>query len=118
LLGRKDVIDTIGTASERSGQYTRIVNIGENIGTIKPSIPNLGGKPTTWITVITDIKGNLITAYGPIDRRRKNVKKSQIIWRACKEIFKTSDNDNLVRLLESVLGIIKKIIVILKNVQI
>ena len=63
LLGRKDVIDTIGTASERSGQYTRIVNIGENIGTIKPSIPNLGGKPTTWITVITDIKGNLITAY-------------------------------------------------------
>lgn len=36
------------------------------------------------------------------------MKKSQIIWKACKEIFKTSDNDNLVRLLESVLGIIKK----------
>ena len=63
ILGRKDIINSLGIPSTTSGQYTRIVDVGEVVGTIKPSIPNVGGNPTTWITIITDVKGNLITTY-------------------------------------------------------
>lgn len=52
ILSRKDIIKTPGTPSTVSGQYTRIVNVGEVVGTIKPSIPEVGGKATTWITII------------------------------------------------------------------
>ena len=63
ILGRKDVINTIGTFSQESGQYVRIVDVGRDIGTIKPSIPVIGGQSTSWIEIYTDIKGNLITTY-------------------------------------------------------
>ena len=63
ILKRKDIINTLGVPSTTSGQYTRIVNAGEVVGTIKPSIPKVGGKPTKWLTIITDVKGNLITTY-------------------------------------------------------
>ena len=43
-----------------AGQFVRVVNVGEVIGrtTLKD-----GGMLTTWIKIITDSKGNLITAY-------------------------------------------------------
>ena len=63
ILGRKDVINTVGTISEESGQYVRFVDVGKDIGTIKPSIPDVGGQNTSWIAIYTDIKGNLITTY-------------------------------------------------------
>ncbi|MBQ8260755.1 MAG: hypothetical protein IJZ00_00535, partial [Lachnospiraceae bacterium] len=63
ILGRRDVINTPGVPSTTSGQYIRIVDVGEIVGTIKPSIPGIGGQSTTWITIITDIRGNLITTY-------------------------------------------------------
>ena len=63
ILGRKDVINTVGTISQESGQYVRVVDVGQNIGTIKPSIPEVGGQSTSWIAIYTDVKGNLITAY-------------------------------------------------------
>ncbi len=63
ILGRKDIIKTPGNPSTTTGQYTPIVDVGEVVGTIKPSIPEVGGQPTTWMTIITDIKGNLITTY-------------------------------------------------------
>ncbi|EAD8202847.1 hypothetical protein H8969_001038 [Listeria monocytogenes] len=44
-------------------QFERIINIGETAGTIKPSIPDNGGKPTNYIRILTDKAGNLITAY-------------------------------------------------------
>jgi hypothetical protein len=44
----------------QSGAFERIVDVGQNIGTIKPS---LGGKPTTWIKVLTDQVENTITTY-------------------------------------------------------
>ena len=63
ILGRKDVINTVGTISQESGQYVRVVDVGQNIGTIKPSIPEVGGQSTSWIAIYTDVKGNLITTY-------------------------------------------------------
>ena len=63
ILGKKEIIKIPGVPSTVSGQYTRIVNVGETVGNIKPSLPEIGGKLTTWITIITDIKGNLITTY-------------------------------------------------------
>jgi len=39
------------------------VNVGEIVGTIKPSIPEVGGQTTSWIAIYTDVKGNLITTY-------------------------------------------------------
>ena len=44
-------------------QFERIINVGEYIGTIKPSIPDVGGQPTTYMRIITDRAGNLITTY-------------------------------------------------------
>jgi len=63
ILGRKDVVNTVGTISQESGQYVRVVNVGEIVGTIKPSIPEVGGQTTSWIAIYTDVKGNLITTY-------------------------------------------------------
>ncbi|GMQ57591.1 hypothetical protein AN1V17_19860 [Vallitalea sediminicola] len=60
ILGRKDIIQTPVSILETSGQYSRIVNVGSEIGTIKPS---LGGGTTSWMQIITDKAGNLITAY-------------------------------------------------------
>lgn len=63
ILGNKDVIKSPVKVLETSGQYSRTVNVGEVVGTIKQSIPDVGGKTTTWIEIITDSKGNLITTY-------------------------------------------------------
>lgn len=61
ILQRKDVVKA--TVKEIPGdQYERIINLGENIGTIKLSIPDVGGQLTTHIK-ITDKAGNLITTY-------------------------------------------------------
>lgn len=42
------------------GQYKRIVDTGEVIGN---TALKFGGKPTSWIEIITDRSGNLITTY-------------------------------------------------------
>ncbi|MBC1667913.1 hypothetical protein HB957_13660, partial [Listeria welshimeri] len=42
------------------GQYKRIVDTGEIVGN---TALKYGGTPTTWIEVITDRAGNLITTY-------------------------------------------------------
>lgn len=51
------------TVLETSGQYSRTVNTGQVVGTVKPSIPGVGGTETTWIQVITDKSGSLVTTY-------------------------------------------------------
>jgi len=43
-----------------AAQFVRVVNVGEVIGWTSL---NHGGVPTTWIKIITDSKGNLITTY-------------------------------------------------------
>ena len=63
ILGNKDIIKSPVKVLETSSQYSRTVNVGEVVGTIKPSIPEVGWKPTTWMEIITDSKGNLITTY-------------------------------------------------------
>lgn len=60
ILPRKDIIDTPVTVSETSGQFKRVVDVGDDIGTVKPS---MGGQSTSWIEIFTDSKGNLITTY-------------------------------------------------------
>lgn len=62
ILGQKDVIQSPATVLD-SGQYSRIVDTGQVIGTVKPSIPNVGGSQTTWMQIITDKAGNIITTY-------------------------------------------------------
>ncbi|MEK5446684.1 hypothetical protein [Paenibacillus sp. FSL R7-0331] len=62
ILGRKDVIQTPATVLS-SGQYSRVVDTGKVVGTVKPSIPDVGGTQTTWIQIITDSRGNLISTY-------------------------------------------------------
>ncbi|WP_339098943.1 hypothetical protein A5821_000281 [Enterococcus sp. 7F3_DIV0205] len=59
ILQSKLVINTPVKQLE-SGGFERIVDVGKNIGTVKPS---LGGGSTTWIKIITDRAGNIITAY-------------------------------------------------------
>jgi len=63
ILGRKDTIQSPATVLETSGQYSRMVNTGQVVGTVKPSIPGVGGTETTWIQVITDKSGSLVTTY-------------------------------------------------------
>jgi len=46
-----------------SGQYSRVVNTGQVVGTVKPSIPGFGGIKTTWIQILTDVRGNLVTTF-------------------------------------------------------
>ncbi|WP_404589997.1 hypothetical protein [Enterococcus sp. UD-01] len=59
ILQSKSIINTPVKQTE-SGGFERIVDVGRNAGTVKPS---LGGKPTTWIKIITDKAGNIITNY-------------------------------------------------------
>lgn len=59
ILQSKPVINTPVKQIE-SGGFERIVDVGRNVGTVKPS---LGGEPTTWIKIITDKAGNIITTY-------------------------------------------------------
>ena len=42
------------------GQYLRIVDTGQVVGN---TALKFGGEETTWIEVITDKAGNLITTY-------------------------------------------------------
>lgn len=51
------------TVLGESGQYSRVVDTGKVIGTVKPSIPGSGGSQTTWMQIISDKAGNLITCY-------------------------------------------------------
>ena len=46
-----------------SNNYYRVIDVGKNIGTIKPSIPVVEGKLTSHMIVITDRAGNLVTTY-------------------------------------------------------
>ena len=59
ILQSKTVVQSPVSVLE-SGQFVRTVDVGRVIGnaTLKQ-----GGKPTTWIKVFTDMKGNLITTY-------------------------------------------------------
>lgn len=59
ILQSKQVVNTTVKQLE-SGGFERVIDIGKNVGTVKPS---LGGQPTTWIKVITDKAGNIITTY-------------------------------------------------------
>ncbi|OFG49305.1 LXG domain-containing protein [Listeria monocytogenes] len=62
ILSSKETVE-IEVKEIPGNQFERIINIGENAGTIKPSIPENGGKPTNYIRILTDKAGNLITAY-------------------------------------------------------
>ncbi|WP_234404385.1 hypothetical protein [Listeria grayi] len=66
ILSSKNTV-SIPVKEIPGNQFERIVDIGETAGTIKPSIPDVGGTPTNYIRVITDKAGNLITTY-PIPR--------------------------------------------------
>ncbi|MBC2250274.1 hypothetical protein HCB49_09770 [Listeria sp. FSL L7-0123] len=59
ILQSKQVVNTPVKQIE-SGDFERVIDIGKNLGTVKPS---LGGQTTTWIKVITDKAGNIITTY-------------------------------------------------------
>ncbi|WP_185403595.1 hypothetical protein [Listeria cossartiae] len=59
ILQSKQVVKTPVKQIE-SGDFERVIDIGKNMGTVKPS---LGGQTTTWIKVITDKAGNIITTY-------------------------------------------------------
>ncbi|TYU19727.1 T7SS effector LXG polymorphic toxin [Listeria monocytogenes] len=62
ILSSKETVE-IEVKEIPGNQFERIINIGETAGTIKPSIPENGGKPTNYIWILTDKAGNLITAY-------------------------------------------------------
>lgn len=59
ILQTKQVVNTPVKPLETGG-FERVVNINKNVGTVKRS---LGGQSTTWIKVITDKAGNVITTY-------------------------------------------------------
>ena len=59
ILQRKETIAS-PVVDMGGGQYRRIVNTGEIVGN---TALKFGGKETTWIEIITDVKGNLITTY-------------------------------------------------------
>ena len=42
----------------------------KTVGTVKPSIPDVKGTETTWIQVITDKNGSLVTTY-PVSAPKK-----------------------------------------------
>lgn len=60
ILGRDDVIKSPIWRSGTSGNYIREVDVGEIVGNIPV---NKGGTPTSVITVITDVKGNLVNTF-------------------------------------------------------
>ena len=59
ILQRKSVIAS-QIIDLGNGQYKRVVDVGEIIGN---TALKYGGKPTSWIEIITDVKGNIITTY-------------------------------------------------------
>ena len=59
ILQRKDIISA-PIYEMGGGQYRRIVNTGMVIGN---TALKYGGKKTKWIEIITDVRGNIITAY-------------------------------------------------------
>ncbi|WP_133177605.1 hypothetical protein [Chitinophaga parva] len=59
ILKRQDVAASPATPIS-NGQYVRTVNVGENVGT---SALKQGGVATSWMQIITDNAGNLITVY-------------------------------------------------------
>lgn len=62
ILSNKNTVN-ISVKEIPWNQFERIVNIGEAAGTVKPSLPNVGGQPTNYIRIITDKAGNLVTTY-------------------------------------------------------
>ena len=63
ILQLKETVKIPVSYEELSGNFKRVVNLNKNIGTIKPSIPNVGGQPTNYMIIYTDRMGNLITTY-------------------------------------------------------
>lgn len=59
ILQRRDVVHSLVERTP-DGQFKRVVDTGETIGR---SALKQGGEQTSWITIFTDSKGNLITAY-------------------------------------------------------
>lgn len=59
ILQRKSVIAS-PIIDLGNGQYKRVVDVGEIIGN---TALKYGGKPTSWIEIITYVKGNIITTY-------------------------------------------------------
>lgn len=60
ILTSRKVIQSSITRSATSGNYIRVVKLNRYIGNIAI---NKGGKRTKVITVITDVKGNLINVF-------------------------------------------------------
>ncbi|MDE6759822.1 MAG: RHS repeat-associated core domain-containing protein [Lachnospiraceae bacterium] len=59
ILQRKDIINC-AVSDMGGGQYVRIVNTHRVVGN---TALKYGGEETTWIEIITDVKGNIITTY-------------------------------------------------------
>lgn len=59
ILQRKEVVYS-PVERVSGGQFKRVVDTGENIG--RAALKE-GGEQTSWITIFTDSKGNLITTY-------------------------------------------------------
>ena len=67
LLQRRDVFDAGLRRSGTSGNFIREVDVGRFIGRLPA---NKGARRTTVITVITDVKGNLVNTFpGTLGRR-------------------------------------------------
>ena len=60
LLGRKDVIQAPLRQSGTTGNYIREIDVGEIVGHLPM---NKGAELTRVITVITDVKGNLVNVF-------------------------------------------------------
>ncbi|MCR9202912.1 MAG: hypothetical protein NXI04_30065 [Planctomycetaceae bacterium] len=60
ILQRKDVIGSPIRQSGTSGNYIREVDVGQVVGNLPL---NKGGTPTSIITVITDVKGNVVNTF-------------------------------------------------------
>ncbi|MGT2911564.1 RHS repeat-associated core domain-containing protein [Streptococcus cameli] len=63
ILQQQFVIKSPVSYNPYSGSYTRTIDVGYKIGTIKRSLSNVGGLPTSKIIIHTDKLGNLITVY-------------------------------------------------------
>ncbi len=60
ILQRSSTVQIPVSPTQLEGSFTRVVNTGQIIGTASL---NQGGQPTTWIKIITDKAGNLITTF-------------------------------------------------------
>ncbi len=63
ILQKPSTINAPVTYDSISGNYSRTIDVGYTIGTVKPSIPKVGGNPTSRIKIYTDSLGNLVTAF-------------------------------------------------------